>query len=79
MVRQAILGDVQKRPGLLDPELAAELKELSTPEDPWQIYSGKTMCTTDFYEGKHFSCCPRSDIFSLWDLHRHSKDVICVT
>ena len=52
MTRQAILGDIQKRPGLLDAELAAELKALSTPEDPWQIYSGKTMCTTDFYEGR---------------------------
>ncbi|XP_043217276.1 uridine phosphorylase 1-like [Amphibalanus amphitrite] len=51
-LEQAILGEIQKRPGLLDPELAAELKALSTPEDPWQIYSGKTMCTTDFYEGQ---------------------------
>ena len=48
------MGEVQKRPGLLDAELAAELKNLSTPEDPWQIFSGKTMCTTDFYEGDTF-------------------------
>ncbi|XP_037091590.1 uridine phosphorylase 1-like [Pollicipes pollicipes] len=47
-----ILGKLQRRPALLDKGLAAELKALSTPDDQWQTFVGKTMCTTDFYEGQ---------------------------
>ena len=37
---------------MLDKQLAEELKSLHLPEDKWDTYIGRTMCTTDFYEGQ---------------------------
>ena len=49
---QAILGKIVSRPSILDKELVQELVNASRPEDEFQVVSGKTMCTQDFYEGK---------------------------
>lgn len=41
------------RPAKLDKKLARELKALADPtQDPYDVVSGKTMCTYDFYEGQ---------------------------
>ena len=50
---QAILGKIVSRPSILDKELVQELVNASRPGDGFQVVSGKTMCTQDFYEGKH--------------------------
>ncbi|KAK2726044.1 hypothetical protein QYM36_000488 [Artemia franciscana] len=46
-----ILGKIVHRPAKLDRDLAMELKDLATADDPWETHVGKTMCTHDFYEG----------------------------
>ncbi|KAB7496704.1 Uridine phosphorylase 1 [Armadillidium nasatum] len=46
-----VLGELQKRPALLDKTIVDELKTLRMRDDPFNIISGKTMCTYDFYEG----------------------------
>ncbi|KAF5292691.1 hypothetical protein FQA39_LY13903 [Lamprigera yunnana] len=45
-----ILGKKVRRPAKLDQTLVEELKNLSKPEDRFAIISGKTMCSSDFYE-----------------------------
>lgn len=51
---QSILGKLVQRPAKLDKKLARELKQLADPTfDPYDTVIGKTMCTYDFYEGKH--------------------------
>ncbi|XP_065568267.1 uridine phosphorylase 1-like [Artemia franciscana] len=47
-----ILGKIVHRPAKLDRDLAMELKDLATADDPWETHVGKTMCTHDFYEGQ---------------------------
>ncbi|KAL0271369.1 UNVERIFIED_CONTAM: hypothetical protein PYX00_008478 [Menopon gallinae] len=47
-----VLGKLVQRPAKLDRKMVRELKALADPDDPWQIVSGKTMCTYDFYEGQ---------------------------
>jgi uridine phosphorylase len=53
LIFQAILGKIVKRPALLNKKLIRELKALASPEDPYNIVTGKTMCTNDFYEGTY--------------------------
>ena len=48
-----MLGKLQRRPAVLDRQLAEELKSLHMPDDKWDTYIGRTMCTTDFYEGQY--------------------------
>lgn len=50
-----MLGKLLKRPAKLDRKLVRELKMLTDPEDPYVTTSGKTMCTSDFYEGRFIS------------------------
>lgn len=47
-----MLGKIVKRPAKLDKKLSRELKLLADPEDPYVTTCGKTMCTSDFYEGQ---------------------------
>lgn len=47
-----ILGKIVQRPALLDKKLQRELKLLAEPDDLFPTLIGKTMCTTDFYEGQ---------------------------
>uniref|UniRef100_A0A0A9Z8J9 Uridine phosphorylase 1 n=1 Tax=Lygus hesperus TaxID=30085 RepID=A0A0A9Z8J9_LYGHE len=47
-----VLGKLVQRPALLDKKLVRELKALHHPEDPYDTVTGKTLCTTDFYEGQ---------------------------
>ncbi|XP_050509121.1 uridine phosphorylase 1-like [Diabrotica virgifera virgifera] len=47
-----VLGKIIKRSTELDKELCQELKSLSSPDDDFQVISGITMCTNDFYEGQ---------------------------
>ncbi|XP_064099839.1 uridine phosphorylase 1-like isoform X1 [Macrobrachium nipponense] len=47
-----VLGKMQRRPALLDKQLAHDLKNLRRESDPFTITVGKTMCTYDFYEGQ---------------------------
>lgn len=48
---QPVLGKMQRRPAVLDKQLAHELKNLRFEHDPFSVTVGKTMCTYDFYEG----------------------------
>ena len=50
-LQQAILGRIVSRPSILDKELVQELVGASRPADNFQVVSGTTMCTQDFYEG----------------------------
>lgn len=43
---------MQKRPAILDRQLAHDLKNLRGDDDPFTVTVGKTMCTYDFYEGE---------------------------
>jgi uridine phosphorylase len=47
-----VLGKKMSRPSKLDSNLAADLKNLTRPEDAWDTTIGKTMCADDFYEGQ---------------------------
>ncbi|KAF0294309.1 Uridine phosphorylase 1 [Amphibalanus amphitrite] len=47
-----VLGKLLRRPAVLDRQLAEDLKALHMPDDKWDTYIGRTMCTTDFYEGQ---------------------------
>jgi len=47
-----IMGKMVRRPAVLDVGLASDLTALVKPEDAFQVKSGKTMCTLDFYEGQ---------------------------
>ncbi|XP_014240518.1 uridine phosphorylase 1 isoform X2 [Cimex lectularius] len=47
-----VLGKVIQRPAILDKKLVRELKALHSNEDPYDVMIGKTLCTTDFYEGQ---------------------------
>lgn len=47
-----MLGKIVKRPAKLDRKLVRELRALSDPEDPYDTIIGRTMCTSDFYEGQ---------------------------
>lgn len=47
-----VLGELQRRPAILDKQLAQDLKNLCTESDPFSVTVGKTMCTYDFYEGQ---------------------------
>ena len=46
------MGKLVRRPAKLDKHLARELKALTHSEDPYDTVTGKTMCTSDFYEGQ---------------------------
>ena len=47
------LGVIRRHPSKLDHELANELLSLANPQiDNYKTVKGKTMCTTDFYEGQ---------------------------
>lgn len=48
---QIVLGQVVHKPCHLDADVAKELLELGDKLD-FQVVSGKTMCTNDFYEGQ---------------------------
>ncbi|KAK4300091.1 hypothetical protein Pmani_027683 [Petrolisthes manimaculis] len=48
----AVLGQLHRRPAILDQELSEELSDLRMKEDPFTITQGTTMCTYDFYEGQ---------------------------
>jgi len=48
----AILGKMVSRPAVLDPELADDLIACNTEADGFKAIKGKTMCTSDFYEGQ---------------------------
>ncbi|XP_066599908.1 uridine phosphorylase 1-like isoform X2 [Prorops nasuta] len=47
-----VLGKLVKRPAKLNRQLVRELKVLAHREDPYDTVVGKTMCTSDFYEGQ---------------------------
>ncbi|CAH0553327.1 unnamed protein product [Brassicogethes aeneus] len=47
-----IVGNLVKRPAILDQSLVQELKALADPEDPYDVVTGGTMCANDFYEGQ---------------------------
>jgi len=47
-----VLGKVVRRPAKLDKKLIKEMLALRSNEDPYDTVVGKTMCTTDFYEGQ---------------------------
>jgi len=47
-----VLGKMVERPAVLDHGLAMDISSLVKPEDAFQVVSGKTMCTLDFYEGQ---------------------------
>ncbi|XP_063230249.1 uridine phosphorylase 1 isoform X2 [Bacillus rossius redtenbacheri] len=47
-----VLGKMVRRPAQLDKRLVRELKALADPNDPYDIVTGRTMCTSDFYEGQ---------------------------
>lgn len=47
-----MLGKIVKRPAKLDKKLIRELKALADPVDLYDTVVGKTMCTSDFYEGQ---------------------------
>ncbi|XKL59527.1 hypothetical protein PGB90_000543 [Kerria lacca] len=47
-----ILGKKVERPALLDKNLAEEIINLKESSDNFNIISGKTVCTDDFYEGQ---------------------------
>lgn len=49
---QTVLGKVVSRPAKLDRHLVRELKALAHADDPYDTVVGKTMCTSDFYEGQ---------------------------
>lgn len=48
---QPVLGKLIQRPGILDKKLVRELKALAHADDPYDTITGKTLCTSDFYEG----------------------------
>lgn len=50
-----VLGKSVKRPAKLDKKLVRELKAMADPECPYETVTGRTMCTYDFYEGKHIT------------------------
>ncbi|XP_025830741.1 uridine phosphorylase 1 [Agrilus planipennis] len=45
-----MLGKIVKRPAKLDKKLVRDLRAMTDPEDPYLTVTGKTMCTSDFYE-----------------------------
>lgn len=47
-----MLGKNVRRPAKLDRRLVREIKACADPEDPYDTVTGKTMCTSDFYEGQ---------------------------
>ncbi|XP_044005366.1 uridine phosphorylase 1-like isoform X2 [Aphidius gifuensis] len=47
-----ILGKIVRRPAKMDKQLTKDLIALAHPEDPYDTIVGKTMCTSDFYEGQ---------------------------
>ncbi|KAJ8683253.1 hypothetical protein QAD02_019045 [Eretmocerus hayati] len=49
---QHILGKKVQRPSKLNSQLVRELKALTHSDDPYDVIQGKTMCTSDFYEGQ---------------------------
>ncbi|XP_044004287.1 uridine phosphorylase 1-like [Aphidius gifuensis] len=49
---EPIIGKMVKRPAILDEKLAEELHSLASPDDCYKTIVGKTMCTSDFYEGQ---------------------------
>lgn len=52
MFQQPVLGKITRRPAKIDKKLVLELKALASNEDPYDTVTGKTMCTSDFYEGQ---------------------------
>ncbi|XP_011497628.1 PREDICTED: uridine phosphorylase 1-like [Ceratosolen solmsi marchali] len=49
---QVVLGKKIHLPATLDRQLVRELKALVNSDDPYDTIIGKTMCTSDFYEGQ---------------------------
>ncbi|XP_058791317.1 uridine phosphorylase 1-like isoform X2 [Phymastichus coffea] len=49
---QHILGEKVCRPTKLDKQLVRELQALAHADDPYDTVTGRTMCTSDFYEGQ---------------------------
>ncbi|XP_014220673.1 uridine phosphorylase 1-like isoform X1 [Trichogramma pretiosum] len=49
---QIVLGEKMQRAAKLDQDLAQELLSLSEPGDGFDLISGQTMCSYDFYEGQ---------------------------
>jgi len=47
-----VLGELVRRPAVLNRQLVQDLKDLAEPGDPFKVVSGTTMCTYDFYEGQ---------------------------
>ena len=47
-----MLGNVEKRPTHLDKELGDEISACHNEGAGYDVIRGKTMCTSDFYEGK---------------------------
>nr|XP_014280264.1 uridine phosphorylase 1 isoform X2 [Halyomorpha halys] len=47
-----VLGKLVQRPAVLDKKLVRELKALHHADDPYDTITGKTLCTSDFYEGQ---------------------------
>lgn len=52
VILQHILGKKVCRPTKLDKQLVRELKALAHADDPYDTITGRTMCTSDFYEGQ---------------------------
>ena len=50
---QIILGKKVKRPAVLDERVANELLQHICPDDTFEVASGITLCTDDFYEGEY--------------------------
>ncbi|XKL59526.1 hypothetical protein PGB90_000542 [Kerria lacca] len=72
-----VLGKVVKRPSLLNKKLIRDLKLLITPEDPYNLIVGKTMCTDDFYEGQgrmDGAFCEFSEIEKIEYMERLQKN-----
>ncbi|KAK3866403.1 hypothetical protein Pcinc_028072 [Petrolisthes cinctipes] len=74
-----VLGKMQRRPAILDKQLAHELKDLRFESDPFSVTVGKTMCTYDFYEGQgrlDGAFCDYSEEDKLDFLHKIHQDNI---
>lgn len=46
------MGKLLRRPCVFDQKLANDLKSLNNPDDDYEVVTGTTMCTLDFYEGQ---------------------------
>lgn len=65
---QQILGKTVKRSSVLDKKLQWELKSLAEPDDPYPTVIGKTVCTSDFYEGINYKSYKILLIFNFYHI-----------